>query len=93
MLYLSLFCLNLSYKSLVVYKSGGGVVPNSVVYKYSDPSFYFFLSNPVYAIGINILCGYHEKEFHRALDARPARGESAISELISISAPGSHVHT
>ena len=37
MLYLSLFCLNLSYKSLVVYNSGGGVVPNSVVYKYSDP--------------------------------------------------------
>ena len=37
MLYLSLFCLNLSYKSLDVYKSGGGVVPNSEVYKYSDP--------------------------------------------------------
>ena len=38
MLYLSLFCLNLSYKSLDVYNSGGGVVPNSDVYKYSDPS-------------------------------------------------------
>ena len=37
MLYLCLFCLNLSYKSLVVHNSGGGVVPNSVVYKYSDP--------------------------------------------------------
>ena len=37
MLYLSLFCLNLSYKSLDVYNSGGGVVPNSDVYKYSDP--------------------------------------------------------
>ena len=38
MLYLSLFCLNLSYKSLDVYNSGGGVVPNSDVYKYSDPT-------------------------------------------------------
>ena len=37
MLYLSLFCLNLLYKSLDVYNSGGGVVPNSDVYKYSDP--------------------------------------------------------
>ena len=37
MLYLSLFCLNLSYKSLDVYNSGVGVVPNSDVYKYSDP--------------------------------------------------------
>ena len=37
MLYLSLFCLNLSYKSLDVYNSGGAVVPNSDVYKYSDP--------------------------------------------------------
>ena len=37
MLYLSLFCLNLSYKSLDVHNSGGGVVPNSDVYKYSDP--------------------------------------------------------
>ena len=37
MLYLSLFCLNLSYKSLDVYNSGGGVVPNSDVHKYSDP--------------------------------------------------------
>ena len=37
MLYLSLFWLNLSYKSLDVYNSGGGVVPNSDVYKYSDP--------------------------------------------------------
>ena len=37
MLYLSLFCLNLSYESLDVYNSGGGVVPNSDVYKYSDP--------------------------------------------------------
>ena len=37
MLYLSQFCLNLSYKSLDVYNSGGGVVPNSDVYKYSDP--------------------------------------------------------
>ena len=26
------------YKSLDVLKSGGGDVPNSVVYKYSDPS-------------------------------------------------------
>ena len=26
------------YKSLDVLNSGGGVVPNSVVYKYSDPS-------------------------------------------------------
>ena len=39
MLYLSLFCLNLSCKSLDVYNSGGGVVPNSDVYKYSDPTF------------------------------------------------------
>ena len=39
MLYLSLFCLNLSYKSLDVYNSGGAVVPNSDVYKYSDPTF------------------------------------------------------
>ena len=37
MLYLSLVCLNLLYKSLDVYNSGGGVVPNSDVYKYSDP--------------------------------------------------------
>ena len=37
MLYLSLFCLNLSYKSLDVFNSGGDVVPNSDVYKYSDP--------------------------------------------------------
>ena len=37
MLYLSLFCLNLSYKILDVYNSGGAVVPNSDVYKYSDP--------------------------------------------------------
>ena len=40
MLYLSLFCLNLLYKSLDVYNSGGGVVPNSDVYKYSDPKHY-----------------------------------------------------
>ena len=38
MLYLSLFCLNLSYRSLDVYNSGGCVVPNSDVYKYSDPN-------------------------------------------------------
>ena len=37
MLYLILFCLNLLYKSLDVYNSGGGVVPNSDVYKYSNP--------------------------------------------------------
>ena len=37
MLYLSLFCLNLLYKSLDVYNSGGSVVPNSDVYNYSDP--------------------------------------------------------
>ena len=37
MLYLSLLCLNLLYKSMDVYNSGGGVVPNSDVYKYSDP--------------------------------------------------------
>ena len=37
MYYLSLFCLNLLYKSLDVYNSGRGVVPNSDVYKYSAP--------------------------------------------------------
>ena len=44
MLYLCLFCLNLLYKSLVVHNSGGGVVPNSDVYKYSDPSPYPLLA-------------------------------------------------
>ena len=38
MLYLSLFSLNLLYKSQDVYNSGRGVVPNSDVYKYSDPA-------------------------------------------------------
>ena len=38
MLNLSLFCPNLSYNSLDVYNSGGGVVPNSDAYKYGDPS-------------------------------------------------------
>ena len=37
MLNLSLFCPNLSYNSLDVYNSGGGVVPNSDAHKYGDP--------------------------------------------------------
>ena len=43
MLYLSLFCHNLLYKSLDVYNSGGSVVPNSDVYKYSDPCGFILL--------------------------------------------------
>ena len=38
MLYFSPFCLNLVYVNVYVPKLGGGVVPKSDVYNYSDPS-------------------------------------------------------
>ena len=37
MLYFSPFCLNLVYVNVYVPKLGGGVVPKSDVYNYSDP--------------------------------------------------------
>ena len=43
------------YKSLDVLNSGGGVVPNSVVYKYSDPLFHYIVIRSITPVG-HALC-------------------------------------